>query len=45
MGLWMIQWVVTYAGGSFSIPDSGPDGTTLVVRVPTMTAAAEHSGA
>ncbi|WP_256546711.1 PAS domain-containing protein [Halobellus inordinatus] len=45
MGLWMIQWVVTYAGGSFSIPESGADGTTLVVRVPTMTATAEHSSA
>jgi signal transduction histidine kinase len=34
LGLWMVRWSVTTAGGSIDIYDNEPRGTVVVIRLP-----------
>ncbi|MFA1610842.1 PAS domain-containing protein [Halobellus rubicundus] len=42
MGLWMIQWLVTYAGGTFSITQSDASGTLIELTLPTVAPSADR---
>jgi PAS domain S-box-containing protein len=41
LGLWLVNWVVTRAGGSLSFTDRESRGTAVELRLPTADAAAE----